>query len=220
MSLKLLVVDDHPLFREGISAALKASGQDFDIIQAADAREGIELAEGRGDFDAVLLDVALPGMNGFVAIREFRLRCPLLPVVIVSALDNASNARRALSAGAAGFIPKSTPTSQLIEALSQVLAGGVYLPSSLNDSLAATDVEASTYPQAPTAEPEAGALTVRQIEVLGFLCQGKGNKEIAADFGLSEKTVKTHLSAIFKVLRVVNRTQAVLAARRLGLFVG
>jgi DNA-binding NarL/FixJ family response regulator len=220
MSLKLLVVDDHPLFREGISAALRASGQDFDIIQAADAREGIEVAQGSGDFDAVLLDVALPGMNGLVAIREFRLRCPLLPVVIVSALDNAANARRALSAGAAGFISKSTPTSQVIEALRQVLAGGVYLPATMGDSLAANNVEAGAYPQAPTADPEAGSLTVRQIEVLGFLCQGKGNKEIAADFGLSEKTVKTHLSAIFKVLRVVNRTQAVLAARRLGLFVG
>jgi two-component system, NarL family, nitrate/nitrite response regulator NarL len=220
MSLKLLVVDDHPLFREGISAALEASGRDFDIIQAADAREGIELAEGSGDFDAVLLDVALPGMNGFVAIREFRLRCPLLPVVIVSALDNASNARRALSAGAAGFIPKSTPTAQVIEALHQVLAGGVYLPLPVSDSLAAADVDTGNYPQRVALEPEAGSLTVRQIEVLGFLCQGKGNKEIAADFGLSEKTVKTHLSAIFKVLRVVNRTQAVLAARRLGLFVG
>jgi DNA-binding NarL/FixJ family response regulator len=220
MSLKLLVVDDHPLFREGISAALQASGQDFDIIQAADARQGIELAEGSGDFDAVLLDVALPGMNGFVAIREFRLRCPLLPVVIISALDNASNARRALSAGAAGFIPKSTPTPQVIQALRQVLSGGVFLPATLSDSVAAADVETGIYPQVPAQEPEAGALTVRQIEVLGNLCQGKGNKEIAADFGLSEKTVKTHLSAIFKVLRVVNRTQAVLAARRLGLFVG
>jgi two-component system, NarL family, nitrate/nitrite response regulator NarL len=220
MSLKLLVVDDHPLFREGISAALQASGQDFDIVQAADARQGIELAEGSGDFDAVLLDVALPGMNGFVAIREFRLRCPLLPVVIISALDNASNARRALSAGAAGFIPKSTPTPQVIQALRQVLSGGVYLPATMSDSLAAGDVETGIYPQVPAQAPEAGSLTVRQIEVLGNLCQGKGNKEIAADFGLSEKTVKTHLSAIFKALRVVNRTQAVLAARRLGLFVG
>jgi two-component system, NarL family, nitrate/nitrite response regulator NarL len=220
MALKLLVVDDHPLFREGISAALKASGQDFDIIQAADAREGIELAEGSGDFDAVLLDVALPGMNGFVAIREFRLRCPLLPVVIISALDNASNARRALSAGAAGFIPKSTPTPQVVEALQQVLTGGVYLPPAASDGLTGSDIDNPVYAQAPAMQPEAGALTVRQIEVLGFLCQGKGNKEIAADFGLSEKTVKTHLSAIFKVLRVVNRTQAVLAARRLGLFLG
>jgi DNA-binding NarL/FixJ family response regulator len=220
MSLKLLVVDDHPLFREGITSALKASGQDFDIIQAADAREGIELAEGSGDFDAVLLDVALPGMNGFVAIREFRLRCPLLPVVIISALDNASNARRAISAGAAGFIPKSTPTPQVIAALHEVLAGGVYLPPAVGAGMSSTEIENPAFPQTPDSEPEAGSLTVRQIEVLGFLCQGKGNKEIASDFGLSEKTVKTHLSAIFKVLRVVNRTQAVLAARRMGLFIG
>jgi two-component system nitrate/nitrite response regulator NarL len=219
MSLKLLVVDDHPLFREGISSALKASGKDFDIIQAADAREGIELAEGSGDFDAVLLDVALPGMNGFVAIREFRMRCPLLPVIIISALDNASNARRALSAGAAGFIPKSTPTPQVIEALHEVLAGGVYLPATFGPA-APVQIENPAFPEASASEPEAGSLTVRQIEVLSFLCQGKGNKEIAADFGLSEKTVKTHLSAIFKVLRVVNRTQAVLAARRMGLFLG
>jgi two-component system, NarL family, nitrate/nitrite response regulator NarL len=219
MSLKLLVVDDHPLFREGISSALKASGQQFDIIQAAGAREGIELAEGSGDFDAVLLDVALPGMNGFVAIREFRMRCPLLPVIIISALDNASNARRALSAGAAGFIPKSTPTPQLIEALHEVLAGGVYLPATVGPAVPA-QIENPAFLQASASEPEAGSLTVRQIEVLSFLCQGKGNREIAADFGLSEKTVKTHLSAIFKVLRVVNRTQAVLAARRMGLFLG
>jgi two-component system nitrate/nitrite response regulator NarL len=220
MPLKLLVVDDHPLFREGISSALKASGKDFDVVQAADALEGIELAEGSGDFDAVLLDVALPGMNGLVALREFRLRCPLLPVVIVSALDNASNARRALSAGAAGFIPKSTPTPQVIEALHEVLAGGVYLPPTLGGDVFSTELENPAFPQIPPGEPEAGSLTVRQIEVLGFLCQGKGNKEIASDFGLSEKTVKTHLSAIFKVLRVVNRTQAVLAARRIGLFIG
>jgi two-component system nitrate/nitrite response regulator NarL len=211
MSLKLLVVDDHPLFRAGISSALKASGQHFDIVQAADAQEGIELAGNGDDFDAVLLDVALPGMNGFVAIREFRLRCPLLPVIIISAFDNASNARRALSAGAVGFIPKSAPTPVMIEALHEVLAGGVYLPASLAQGVSSIETERPAFPQDTVSEPEAGSLTVRQIEVLTFLCRGKGNKEIAADFGLSEKTVKTHLSAIFKVLRVVNRTQAVLS---------
>ena len=220
MSLKLLVVDDHPLFREGISSALKASGQDFDILQASDAREGLEVAQSTGDLDAVLLDVALPGMNGFVAIREFRLTCPLLPVVIISALDNASNARRAISAGAAAFIPKSAPTSVVVEALREVLAGGVYLPPSLAAGVSSTQSERPEFLESSAGEPEAGALTVRQIEVLTFLCQGKGNKEIASDFGLSEKTVKTHLSAIFKVLRVVNRTQAVLAARKMGLFLG
>jgi DNA-binding NarL/FixJ family response regulator len=214
MSVKLLVVDDHPLFREGICLALKASGQDFDVVQASRAEDAIEMAERDRDFDAVLLDVALPGMNGFVALREFRMRCPLLPVLIMTALDSASNARCAISAGAAGFIPKSSRAIQVIEALREVLAGGLYLPSNMD---AGNEWKAGS---SLNSEPEAGSLTVRQIEVLTFLCQGKGNKKIAADFGLSEKTVKTHLSAIFKALRVVNRTQAVLAARRLGLFLG
>jgi two-component system nitrate/nitrite response regulator NarL len=213
-------VDDHPLFREGISSALKASGHDVHIVQAADAHEGIALAQTHEDLDAVLLDVALPGMSGLVAIREFRLRCPLLPVLIVSALDQAPNVRRALSAGAAGFIPKSAPTAVVLEALREVLAGGVYLPSSLRTGDSPIHSDRTALPAAAAGTPDAGLLTVRQIEVLTFLCRGKGNKEIAADFGLSEKTVKTHLSAIFKVLGVINRTQAVLAAQRMGLLAG
>ena len=217
MRLKLLIVDDHPLFREGISAALRASGKNVEILQAADANAGLEIAETQGDFDAVLLDVALPGMNGFVAIREFRLRCPFLPVVIVSALDSAPNARRALSSGAAGFIPKSAPTQTVLDALREILAGGVYLPASLNTGNRTSDAGGTQSAPAGAGAPDPGLLTVRQIEVLTSLCRGKGNKEIASDFGLSVKTVKTHVSAIFKVLGVVNRTQAVIAARRMGL---
>jgi len=216
--LKLLIVDDHPLFREGLSAALKASGNGIDVAQAADVREGLALAEAQEEFDAVLLDIALPGMNGLVAIREFRLRCPFLPVIVISALDNAANARRALSAGAAGFIPKSTPTEAVLRALREILAGDVYLPSSLlaGDS---TRPDRAPFPPVSGGAPEPGMLTVRQIEVLTCLCRGKGNKEIASDFGLSVKTVKTHISAIFKVLGVVNRTQAVITAQRMGVLV-
>jgi DNA-binding NarL/FixJ family response regulator len=155
-------------------------------------------------------------MNGLVAIREFRLRCPLLPVIILSALENAANARRALSAGAAGFIPKSAPTEVVLEALTEVLAGGVYLPPLLRAGDASAGRDRSALPARP-GTPEVGLLTARQLEILTFMGRGKANKEIAADFGLSEKTVKTHLSAIFKALGVVNRTQAVLAAQRMGL---
>lgn len=186
------------------------------VAQAADAQEGIALAESHGKLDAVLLDIALPGMNGLVAIREFRLRCPLLPVIILSALENAANARRALSAGAAGFIPKSAPTEVVLEALTEVLAGGVYLPPLLRAGDASAGRDRSALPARP-GTPEVGLLTARQLEILTFMGRGKANKEIAADFGLSEKTVKTHLSAIFKALGVVNRTQAVLAAQRMGL---
>jgi two-component system, NarL family, nitrate/nitrite response regulator NarL len=121
MSLKLLVIDDHPLFREGVGTALKALDPDIHIVLAADAEAGFAAAAAHPDLDLALLDVAMPGMHGFVAIREFRLHFPLLPVVVVSALEDAPNARRALSEGAAGFIPKSSPMQTVIEALREVL---------------------------------------------------------------------------------------------------
>ena len=215
MSLKLLIIDDHPLFREGVGTALKSLDQDIQLVLAADAAEGFAAAVAHPDLDLVLLDLALPGMNGFVAIREFRLRFPLLPVVVVSALENAPNARRALAEGAAGFIPKSSPTHTVVEALREVLAGGAYVPPILR----ANGVVEESLQETPSVTPtlDIGLLTVRQIEVLTHMCRGKGNKEIASDFGLSEKTIKTHVAAIFKVFGVVNRTQAVLAARRVGL---
>ena len=216
MTLQLLVVDDHPLFREGIGAALRASGRDVEIVQAADAQEGLAAAETHPNLDAVLLDIALPGMNGLIAIREFRLFYPLLPVIILSALESGPNARRALAAGAAGFVPKSAPTAVILEALADVLAGGAYLPALLRGESSTTDRERAVA-CAPPQTPDLGRLTARQLEILAFMCRGKSNKEIAADFGLSEKTVKTHISAIFKVLGVVNRTRAVLTAQRMGL---
>lgn len=215
MPLKLLIIDDHPLFREGVGTALKSLDNDVRLVLAADAEEGLAGAAEHPDLDLVLLDLALPGINGFVAIREFRLRFPLLPVVVVSALENAPNARRALAEGAAGFIPKSSPTHIVVEALREVLGGGAYLPPVLRANGVAEES-----PHERTSIPttaDIGLLTVRQIEVLTHMCRGKGNKEIASDFGLSEKTVKTHVAAIFKAFGVVNRTQAVLAARRVGI---
>jgi two-component system nitrate/nitrite response regulator NarL len=215
MALKLLIIDDHPLFREGVGTALKSLDHDIRLVLAADAEEGFAAAGEHPDLDLVMLDLALPGMNGFVAIREFRLRFPLLPVVVVSALENAPNARRALAEGAAGFIPKSSPTQTVVEALREVLGGGAYLPPILraNGIAGEAPLETASVP----AAADIGLLTVRQIEVLTHMCRGKGNKEIASDFGLSEKTVKTHVAAIFKAFGVVNRTQAVLAAKRVGL---
>jgi len=214
MSLKLLIIDDHPLFREGVGTALKALDHDIHVVLAADAEQGFAAAAAHPDLDLALLDLALPGIHGFVAIRELRLRFPFLPIVVVSALENAPNARRALSAGAAGFIPKSSPTQTVIEALREVLSGGTYLPPVLR-ATGAPDQPMRETASAPAAD--VGLLTARQIEVLTHICRGKGNKEIASDFGLSEKTVKTHVTAIFRALGVVNRTQAALTARRVGL---
>ena len=216
MPLKVLVIDDHPLVQEGVAAALEALGHDVDVIAAADSEQGLAAAAANPDIDLVLLDLALPGMSGLGVISALHQRLPSLPVVVLSALEDPENIRNAISAGAMGFVPKSAQTRVLIEALQQVLEGNVSVPSTLGSapSLATGGAAAGA---GTGSEPDVALLTLRQLEVLSRLCQGKTNKQIATELGLSEKTVKAHVTAIFKVLGVVNRTQAVLVARRIGM---
>lgn len=216
MPLKVLVIDDHPLVQEGVAAALEALGHDVDVIAAADSEQGLAAAAANPDIDLVLLDLALPGMSGLGVISALHQRFPSLPVVVLSALEDPENIRTAISAGAMGFVPKSAQTRVLIEALRQVLEGNLSVPGTLGSVPAASGGSASGA-TGNGSEPDVALLTLRQLEVLSRLCQGKTNKQIATDLGLSEKTVKAHVTAIFKVLGVVNRTQAVLVARRMGM---
>jgi len=217
MPLKVLVIDDHPLVQEGVAAALEALGHDVDVIAAADSEQGLAAAAANPDIDLVLLDLALPGMSGLGVISALHQRSPSLPVVVLSAMEDPENIRNAISAGAMGFVPKSAQTRVLIEALQQVLEGNVSVPGTRG---AATNLSAGGGTAGSAGggtEPDVALLTLRQLEVLSRLCQGKTNKQIATELGLSEKTVKAHVTAIFKVLGVVNRTQAVLVARRIGM---
>jgi two-component system nitrate/nitrite response regulator NarL len=218
MPLKVLVIDDHPLVQEGVAAALESLGHEVDVIAAADSEQGLTAAAANPDIDLVLLDLALPGMSGLGLIGALHQRFPSLPVVVLSALEDPENVRNAIAAGAMGFVPKSAQTRVLIEVLQQVLEGNVSVPGSFSPSApsASGGTAAATGPAAGP-EPDVALLTIRQLEVLSRLCQGKTNKQIATELGLSEKTVKAHVTAIFKVLGVVNRTQAVLVARRIGM---
>jgi len=219
MTLKVLVIDDHPLVQEGVSAALESLADDVTVMSARDGEQGLATAAENPDLDLVLLDLALPGMSGFNLIGKLHERLPSLPVVVLSALEEPENVRHAINAGAMGFVPKSAATRVLIEVLQQVLEGNVTVPLALQSSGppvshalpgAGGDLQSAS-------EPDVALLTLRQLEVLSRVCQGKTNKQIATDLGLSEKTVKAHVTAIFKVLGVVNRTQAVLVARRVGM---
>jgi two-component system nitrate/nitrite response regulator NarL len=219
MTLKVLVIDDHPLVQEGVSAALESLADDVTVMAARDGEQGLALAAENPDLDLVLLDLALPGMSGFNLIGKLHERLPSLPVVVLSALEDPENVRHAINAGAMGFVPKSAATRVLIEVLQQVLEGNVTVPLALQS---VGQPVSPPLPGAPgsgvaTAEPDVALLTLRQLEVLSRVCQGKTNKQIATELGLSEKTVKAHVTAIFKVLGVVNRTQAVLVARRVGM---
>jgi two-component system nitrate/nitrite response regulator NarL len=219
MPLKVLVIDDHPLVQEGVSAALESLADDVTVMAARDAEQGLGLAAEHPDLDLVLLDLALPGMSGFNLIGKLHERLPSLPVVVLSALEEPENVRHAINAGAMGFVPKSAATRVLIDVLQQVLEGNVTVPLALQSSgppLSHALPGASSDP-VTTGEPDVALLTLRQLEVLSRVCQGKTNKQIATELGLSEKTVKAHVTAIFKVLGVVNRTQAVLVARRVGM---
>src|SRR3984885_4250908 len=218
MTLKVLVIDDHPLVQEGVSAALESLADDVTVMAARDAEQGLATAAEHPDLDLVLLDLALPGMSGFNLIGKLHERLPSLPVVVLSALEEPENVRHAINAGAMGFVPKSAATRVLIDVLQQVLEGNVTVPlalQSVGQPVSHALPGASDMPSA--SEPDVALLTLRQLEVLSRVCQGKTNKQIATELGLSEKTVKAHVTAIFKVLGVVNRTQAVLVARRVGM---
>lgn len=207
--MKILLADDHDLFRAGLGLVLHELGADTSLVQAASLTDAIQCAEAEPDLDLALLDLNMPAMNGAVGLQKFRAQFPDVPVVVVSGSDEVSDVQQVLSAGASGFIHKSTPPPVMLSALRLVLAGGVYVP------LQAMHRESA--PLSTNNRAWASGLTARQMEVLRLLAVGKPNKVIARELDLSEGTVKIHLSAIFRVLDVNNRTEAVLAAQQLSL---
>jgi two-component system nitrate/nitrite response regulator NarL len=211
--MKLLIVDDHAILREGLAALLQQSEQGTDVLQAAGSAEGLRLAEANPDLDAVFLDLHMPHQGGMEAILEFRKRCPQLPVIVLSSSEDPNDVRHALQSGALGYVPKSASPRSMLSALRLVLSGEAYVPPLMLEALPPA---ADGTPVRATSD--AGSrLTERQTEVLRQLCLGLSNKEISRVLNLSEKTTKSHVTAIFKTLKVVNRTQAASAARRAGI---
>ncbi len=210
--MKLLVVDDHPVLREGLVALLRQLGPDAVVLEAGDAQAALRLLEEEQDLDVVILDLVMPGMNGLSALPEFGRNRPDLPVIVLSSSEEPRDARKALAQGALGYVPKSASQHTLISAIKLVLQGEIYVPPLILNEMGAR--AGST----PTRGEDGGSnLTPRQIEVLRRLSEGQPNKIIAHELNLSEKTVKAHITAIFKALNVVNRTQAAAVGRESGL---
>jgi DNA-binding NarL/FixJ family response regulator len=212
--MKLLVVDDHPVFRDGLAALLRQAAENTIVLQAPECSAALALADEHPDLDAVFVDLMMPGMSGDLAVREFGKRRPELPVVVLSSSENPSDVRRALNAGALGYIPKSANPQTLLSALQLVLSGNIYVPP----LLARASQPAKNESGAIGAAVQIEQLTERQVDVLRHLCTGLSNKEISSRLGIAEKTVKVHIAAIFKTLNVVNRTQAANAVREVNLF--
>jgi DNA-binding NarL/FixJ family response regulator len=202
---KILLADDHALFREGVKQLLARLHPHVLVIETANGAEVLHAARAQQDFDLVLLDLAMPGVDGFTGLAAFRTHAPSTPVVVLSASEDAADVRAALDGGASGFISKSSSSEVILGALRLVLAGGVYVPPTLLGGH-----------NAVAAKADIDALTPRQRDVLALLAQGLSNKTIGGTLGLSEATVKQHVSAILKTLNVANRMQAVIAGRRLS----
>ncbi len=228
--MKVLLVDDHPLILSALQAVIQGLGDDVTVIGAASAREARQALEASAGYDLVLLDLQLGDANGFDLLVELRANYPALPVVIVSASDRTSDVIRAIDLGAMGFVPKRASNATLFEALHLVMQGGIYVPPmTLGSERPGPKPEGDTVPsylsivreQAQSGEPQAQqalatlALTPRQSDVLGLLLQGKPNKLIARELGLSVETVKDHVAAVLRALNVTSRTQAVLAVSQM-----
>ncbi len=201
--MKILLVDDHVLFREGLKFLLRSLDVDLQIDEAGDCAEALARARG-GACDLVLLDFKMPGLSGLDALAALREALPDALIVVLSGEDSAGIVRAAIERGAMGFIPKSTTPEVLLHALRLVLARSVYLPPAALNGIGA----------AQQGTPE---LTARQMEVLRYVIQGKPNKVIARELDVSEGTIKAHLSSVLRALGARNRTEAVYAAAKLGL---
>lgn len=205
--MKALLADDHPLMREGVRQVLLRLDPEIVIIDAHDYPSAFARVAEHPDLDLALVDLNMPGMTGALGVAEFRTRFPEIPLVVLSASEAPSDVRRVLENGALGYLYKAMPSSAMLAALERVLAGDVYVP----------DLGQESRPL-PTAAHEISGLTGRQLGVLKFLLEGQSNKSIGFELGLSEATVKTHVTAILRALGVNSRTEAVLLVQRMGWF--
>jgi DNA-binding NarL/FixJ family response regulator len=218
LAVKVLMVDDHRIFRAGLSQLLSAVGR-FDLLQAGSSDAALALLAEHEDVEVILLDLGLPDTNGMELLSQLRCRYASIPVVILSATEDPATVIEAINRGAMAYLSKASEETELGCALESVLKGNTYIPPSIADRFAAHNTAIPPAKSSPTrrAGPEEFGLTERQAEVLMFLVQGLPNKLMARKLNVTEATVKAHGTSIFKALNVSNRTQAVLAASRLNL---
>lgn len=236
--MKILIADDHAVVRAGLISVLGALCQlSIECIEAEDADQVLGVLESGLHLDLVILDLFMPGANGFELLSELCVRLDGSPVVVFTASEDLADARKAMDCGASGYIPKSTDPALMLQAIRLVLEGGVYCPAELFQAIPARNtrplpppIERSEAPsevgcadqlpgQLPPQDPPSAfdlALTSRQLQVLALIAKGRSNKMIARELELSENTVKSHVVAILRALGAANRIEAAMLARELG----
>jgi DNA-binding NarL/FixJ family response regulator len=217
--MKVLLVDDHALLRDGIALLMANEFSELELLQAGTLAEAREAIAQHDDIRLVLLDLTLPDGNGLAELPWLAEAVPQARLVALSADETKETVLGAISAGASGYVPKSVQSGAMLEALRTVLDGGVYLPEAVMDRRAMPRPGSMGWTPKPLS-PEDLGFSPRQADVLRMLIDGKPNKAISRELEMSDSTVKTHLAAIFRKLEANSRTQAVVAAARLGLRLG
>jgi len=221
--MHILLVDDHALFREGLALVMQKLDEDVHINEAENGKTAMEISQSNAELDLVLLDLNLPDNHDFSLLQQIRQTLPSTPIAMLSATEDAALIQEALQLGANGFIPKSSNSQVMLQAVQLILAGGLYLPPQIMMNAGSTTAQtqssvaknASNSESSLPNEPEL-QFTQRQTEVLQLLDQGLANKEIARKLDMSPSTVKVHVAAILRICDAANRTQAVSLARQLG----
>lgn len=215
--MKVLVIDDHALIRDALRRVLKELRRDATVLEASSAAEALETIAEQPEIGLILLDLHLPDRDGLSLLAELRERKPAVSVVVLSASQDRTNVVRVLEAGARGYIPKSAKREVMLGALGLVFSGGIYVPPEiLHREQMSTGLPTHARGELRHPSPADLGLTARQIEVLSLMMKGKNNKMICRTLELSEPTVKNHVTAILRALKVTNRTEAVIAANDMG----
>jgi DNA-binding NarL/FixJ family response regulator len=190
--MKILVCDDHALFREGLRLVLKEVDADAEIIEAAEGEEALSIVANDDDIDLLLLDLNMPGMDGWISLRRLRSRYPAIPVAIVSASETPGDVKNALDSGAAGFIPKSSKSTELAKAVRSVLDGEIYVPQGLP----------AAGPRREAPSDRLGSLTDREREIIALLSKGRTSRQIAEELDLPEEEVASRIASALGTLDI------------------
>ncbi len=211
--MKILLADDHALFREGMRYVLQQLSDGVEVLEAGNFQDALKLAVQHPELELALLDLHMPGSDGPKSVSYFHRRYPHIPVVVISGEEASSNMEKVMNYGASGFVSKSSNVQTMLGALNLVLAGGVYVPPEILRHHAITTAGQDKR----SLNTNSYGLTSRQMEVLQHLCTGMSNKEIASTINLAEGTVKIHVAAVYQTLKVSSRLEALRVAEHLGL---
>ncbi|UAA37554.1 response regulator transcription factor [Paraneptunicella aestuarii] len=208
--ITLLIADDHPLYRDALRGALNAHMDEVEILEASDMGQAIEQLQQNKDIDLLLLDLHMPGSQDLFGLIHIRKTFPDLPVAVVSGSEDKNIISKVIDIGALGFVPKTTNAADIAKAIQSMLEGEVWLPENFSGDV-------TEDPEFAELADKIATLTPAQYKVLCMLRDGLLNKQIGYSLGIAEKTVKTHITSIFKKLDISNRTQAVIIATQLQL---